>query len=273
MSNKIIKLIHCSDIHIRTFKYHDEYKEQFDKFLVSAKKELETIEYNEGRIVIVGDLVHQKITISNELITLASYFLNECSKLAPVILVAGNHDLLENNPDRLDSITPIVKLLDNPNIHYFKERGCYEDNNIVWCNYSIFEGNQRPDIEEARAKYGNDKTYLGLFHAPVIGATTDIGYELDHGANLEHFKGCNAVLLGDIHKRQVFEFEGIKAIFPSSMIQQNYGETVTKHGYTVWDVDTLKDRHVEIPSEAGFFQFKMNSLDDLDNGNYKLTNA
>ena len=266
-------LVHLSDIHIRTFKYHDEYKEQFDKFLISAKKDLEGLEYNEGRIVIVGDLVHQKITISNELITLASYFLNECAKLAPVILVAGNHDLLENNPDRMDSITPIVKLLNNPNINYFKERKCYEDNNIVWCNYSIFEGNQRPDIEEAIEKYGDDKTYLGLFHAPIIGAKTDIGYEFDHGANLEHFKGCDAVLCGDIYLRQVFNFEGIKVIMPSSMIQQNYGEKVNGHGYTVWDVDTLDDRHVEIPSEAGFFQFKMNSLDDLDSKNYKLTNA
>ena len=30
------------------------------------------------------------------------------------ILIAGNHDLLENNKDRLDSLTPIVDLL-NPN--------------------------------------------------------------------------------------------------------------------------------------------------------------
>jgi len=115
----IKKCIHTADIHIKTFKHHDEYRVQFDKFFDNIKLELSDVEYNEARIVIVGDLVHQKITVSNELTRLLSYFLNGCAKLAPVVLVAGNHDLLENNPDRLDSITPIVELLDNENIVYY----------------------------------------------------------------------------------------------------------------------------------------------------------
>lgn len=36
---------------------------------------------------------------------------------------------------------------------------------------------------------------------------------------------------------------------PSSLIQQNHGETIDGHGYTVWDMNTCKHEHVEIPNE------------------------
>ena len=30
----------------------------------------------------------------------------------------------------------------------------------------------------------------------------------------------------------------IKIVMPSSLIQQNFGENVTKHGFLLWDVET-----------------------------------
>lgn len=202
----IKKIIHCSDIHIRTYRMHEEYKEVFEKFISELKDFSSDYEYDEIRIVIVGDLVHQKITISNELLLLSTWFLKELLNIAPVVLVAGNHDLLENNKDRLDSLTPMVDLIDNPNLKFYKESKCYQDDNIVWCNYSIFEGSKRPDIEGARFdNEGMDLTYIGLFHAPLQGATTDIGYEFDDSyTNLSHFEGCDMVMCGDIHKRSCF---------------------------------------------------------------------
>jgi hypothetical protein len=87
----------------------------------------------------------------------------------------------------------------------------------VWCNYSIFEGNERPDIEEGRAKHGDDKTYIGLYHAPLVGASTDIGYEFNEGNSLEIFDGCDMVLLGDIHKRSCFYLDEFKEIDESEL--------------------------------------------------------
>jgi hypothetical protein len=104
----------------------------------------------------------------------------------------------------MDSITPMVQFLPDKEINYFKESKCYLDGNIVWCVYSIFEGNSRPNIEAARVQFGDDKTYIGLYHAPIINAKTDIGYEIDHGAALEEFEGCDLVMLGDIHRMQKF---------------------------------------------------------------------
>ena len=183
------KVIHLADIHIRTFRLHDEYKDVFKTLLKDVKELVEGLDRDEIRIVIAGDLVHQKIIISNEQLILGTWFLRALEQIAPVIIIAGNHDLLENNKDRMDSITPMVQFLPDENINYFKESKCYLDDNIVWCVYSIFEDNKRPDIEAARVEFGPDKTYIGLFHAPLINAKTDIGYEIDHGAELDIFEG------------------------------------------------------------------------------------
>jgi hypothetical protein len=42
--------------------------------------------------------------------------------------------------------------------------------------------------------------HIGLYHAALLNAKTDIGYEIDHGAGLEIFDGCDIAMLGDIHK-------------------------------------------------------------------------
>jgi DNA repair exonuclease SbcCD nuclease subunit len=39
---------------------------------------------------------------------LGAWFL-KLEEIAPVVLIAGNHDLLENNKDRMDSLTPMVQ--------------------------------------------------------------------------------------------------------------------------------------------------------------------
>lgn len=276
------KIIHIADVHIRTYRMHDEYKEIFEQFIKEIKDYCKDYEYDEVRIAIVGDLVHQKITISNELLLLGTWFLKQLLEVAPVILVAGNHDLLENNKDRLDSLSPMVELIDNPNLKYYKESRCYADDGIVWCNYSIFEDNARPDIDSFKqtgvmTKDGfqptKNHTYIGLYHAPLVGATTDIGYEFSEGTSLEHFEGCDMVLLGDIHKRQAFDYKGIPIVYPSSLIQQNFGESVNKHGYLIWDVESRTYIEKDIQTRYGFYQFKVKSVDDIENNKEVLTNG
>lgn len=265
-------VIHLADIHIRTFRLHDEYKVVFKKLISDIKELVKDFERDEVRIVVAGDLVHQKIIISNEQLILGAWFLKTLEEIAPVIIIAGNHDLLENNKDRMDSITPMVQFLPTNDINYFKESKCYLDGNIVWCVYSIFENNERPDIESARKEFGSDKTYIGLFHGPIINAKTDIGYVIEHGAELEIFDGCDVVMLGDIHKRNYFNYKGIKIAYPSSLIQQNFGENITKHGFLLWDIEKRDFIEYDVENPYPLYQFKITSLDDLELGKEKLVN-
>ncbi len=251
---------------------HDEYKEVFQTLMKDINEQIEGFEREEIRIVVAGDIVHQKIVISNEQLMLGTWFLKKLESIAPVIIIAGNHDLLENNKDRMDSITPMVRFLPDANINYFKESKCYLDGNVVWCVYSIFEENATPPIKDARLEFGDDKTYIGLFHGPLVGSSTDIGYEIEHGYEMEIFEGCDIVMCGDIHKRQQITYKGIPIVMPSSLIQQNFGETVSNHGFLIWDVESKTFTEHNVENKYPYYQFKISSIEDLENGTERLTN-
>ena len=136
----IERIVHFSDLHIRLFKDHDQYRH----VLKQAFKEWGTIAPD--RIVFTGDLVHSKNQMTPELIEFVAWVLTECSKIAKTIVIIGNHDFLENNVTRLDALTPIIDSLQNENIVYYKNRGVYEDQNINWCVYSLMDHNIPPEV-------------------------------------------------------------------------------------------------------------------------------
>lgn len=277
MSKDVKIVFHLADIHLRTYRMHKEYGEIFKKTLRKIKELSKGYDREEVRIVIAGDYVHQKITISNELLVLGTWFLKRLEKIAPIVLIAGNHDLLENNKDRMDSLTPMVQLLDELDIRYYKKSECILDNNIVWCIYSVFENNSRPNIEESKEMFGQDKKYIGLFHAPINGSSTDIGYVFQNNQSLSDFEGCDLVMCGDIHKRQALNYQSkdkvVPVVYSGSLIQQNYGESINKHGFLVWDIENGNFEEHDIENEYGFYQFKISSIDDIENNSEILTNG
>ena len=257
----IKRIIHFSDLHIRLFKDHDLYR----SILQTALKEWETLQPD--RIVFTGDLVHSKNQMTPELVEFVAWVLSECAKIAKTVVIIGNHDFLENNNTRLDALTPIIDSLKNDQITYLKNRGVYEDENVNWCVYSLMEHNIPPDIQKS------DKKNIGLFHGPIQGLYTDVGYKFEDGFDADKFSGCDLVLCGDIHKRQVFDIPGKKkAYMIGSTIQQNFGESIGKHGYGVYDITTDEYDFVDLPNPKPFLAFRINSIDDLVDGTEKLTN-
>jgi DNA repair exonuclease SbcCD nuclease subunit len=219
------------------------------------------------RIVFTGDLVHSKNQLTPELIEIVSWVLTECSKIAKTILIPGNHDFLVNNLDRLDALSPIIDSLNNNNIVYYKDRGVYEDENVSWCVYSQYQGNIPPDLNVATG------IKVGLFHGPIQGMTTDLGYDFgDHAYDIEKFNGLDVVLCGDIHKRQEFKFKTGRGYMIGSTISQNYGESVTKHGYGIYDVETKEYNYVDLHNPKPFLKFSIKSFEDIVNGTELLKN-
>lgn len=68
----------------------------------------------------------------------------------------------------------------------------------------------------------------------------------------------------------------IKKIIPiayaSSLIQQDFGENVNKHGYLLWDVESKTFTEHDVDNKYSFFQFKIKSIEDLENDEEKLLN-
>jgi len=194
----IKKLVHFSDLHVRLFKDHELYRgvliDMFNQFKEIAP----------DRIVFTGDLVHSKNQMTPELIEFVAWTLTECSKIAKTIVIIGNHDYLENNDSRLDALTPVIDSLKNDNIVYLKNRGVYEDENINWCIYSLVQHNIPPEIPQ------NGKVNIGLFHGPINGLKTDLGYSFgEESFDSSKFNGLEITLCGDIHKRQIIYTESI----------------------------------------------------------------
>ncbi len=258
----INKLVHFSDLHIRLFKDHELYK----SILIDMFKQWGDIAPD--RIVFTGDLVHSKNQMTPELIEMVAWVLTECSKIAKTIVIIGNHDFLENNTSRLDALTPIIESLNNENIIYYKDTGVYQDQNIDWVVYSLYDHNLPPEIDST-----SNNTKIGLFHGPVVGLSTDVGYKFEEGFDTHRFMGCDLVLCGDIHKRQIFDIPNKKkAYMVGSTIQQNFGETVKNHGFGIYDVTTDKYEFVDLENPKPFLVFKINDYSVIESGTEVLKN-
>jgi DNA repair exonuclease SbcCD ATPase subunit/DNA repair exonuclease SbcCD nuclease subunit len=241
----INKIYHLADLHIRNLQRHKEYKEVFKKFL----KQVEDDKIQDSIIYLAGDIAHAKTEMSPELIREISWFLTECSKLRETFLITGNHDCNLNNNHRLDVLTPIIDNLNNPHIHYLRDTGVYNYNNITFVVYSILDKKENWPL--AKDIEGENK--ICLFHGPVNKAQTDIGYVVSSNSfTVDMFEGFDMAMLGDIHKRQTFGEGWEHVAYAGSMVQQNHGEMLENHGYLLWDVPTRTFTEHHLHNDYGF---------------------
>jgi hypothetical protein len=65
----------------------------------------------------------------------------------------------------------------------------------------------------------------------------------------------------------------IPIIQVGSTIQQNYGESIKKHGFGIYDV--VKDEYsfVDLDNPKPFLKFEINSYEDIIDGKEKLING
>jgi len=274
---KIKLIIHCADIHIRLNSRMEEYIYALENFLEKCKKICDNYEKEEVRIVICGDLLHSKNQISPNLITMTSYFLRQLEEIATVIVIAGNHDLIVENKEKTDSITAIFDTADFQNCKFLDamldyKSGCAVDENVVWCLYSIYEDFMRPTtIEETREANPNAR-FIGLFHGQIVGSTLNNGYVSDSGLDGSAFEGCDCVMAGHLHKRQILKCGDTEVIYPGSLIQQSYGETISQHGFAVWNLEDMSYKFIDIENDYGLYDIEVNSIDDVDEDKEKLIN-
>lgn len=273
----VTKIIACADIHIRNLRRMDEYEEQLTKFINECKTIVKTNGKANTRIAIAGDIFQNYIEISAEGYVFATWFFKELDKICKTVIIAGNHDINSNNLARLDPLSVIFSNDTFKNCIYLDkelnyESGCYIDDNITWAVYSIFDNFARPNIEEARISNPNNKV-VGLFHGMVQGSKTDTNYIVENGVPASVFDGTDFTIMGHIHKRQTLEYHGIPIEYCGSLIQQNHGENISNHGFSIWDVEKECSTIKNIANENfSFFTFAINFIDDLDNDTEEIIN-
>ncbi len=219
------RIWHSGDQHIffsKKFEAHQYVFTEFYKKIEERKPEL---------IVLTGDLIDSKTKISPEQFTLARNFLQNITNYCPVIIILGNHDVNLQNIDRLDSISPIVHSLYNETInpiHFFKNSGEYNLYDINWAVWSCFDFQKKPEIS-------GDNYTIGLYHGTVKNCISDNGFKLTEGIDIEEFKECNTVMLGDIHLKQTFRNNEI--VYSGSLIQTKISES-ENGSFVEWDFNS-----------------------------------
>jgi DNA repair exonuclease SbcCD ATPase subunit/predicted MPP superfamily phosphohydrolase len=256
----IDKIYHIADVHVRNMKRHTEYRQVFKRLYAYIKK----TKTANSLIYVAGDVVHAKTDMSPELVDLVSEFFSELAKLAPTIVIAGNHDCNLNNSSRMDALYPIIKAMQEPNLYYLRDTDVYEIADVHFNVMSVFD---KPSDFIAASSF-EAKYKIALHHGAVNNATTDLGASLVnlHVTN-DIFRGHDLVLLGDIHKYQFLNDDKTIA-YPGSLIQQSHGEGL-QHGILVWDLATKTSEFVKMENDYGYYTLEVvdgkltNWIDDI----------
>jgi DNA repair exonuclease SbcCD ATPase subunit len=248
-SDDIEIIYHLSDIHIRNdIGRHDEYKTIFDRLFSKIRREKKR-----SLIVVCGDIVHNKTVLRPECINLVKYFFHGLANISDVIVISGNHDCNINNRDSMNSLEPIIgSYFETTNkIYLLDDNEVYEYNNIAFGITNIYASKVTP------CKIKN-KVKVALYHGTIHGATVDNNFKITNN-NLfrrSDFGDYDYVMLGDIHK---YQFLKKNMAYSSSLVQQNYGETIENHGYIRWNVIKNKYKFHHVPNDYGFIIAKLNN--------------
>lgn len=269
------KIIHLADVHLMN---NLKYQQRQNIVINNTIKQISTID-DIKHIVLVGDLFHDFIKVSNESKALGGKFLNELSKFGKVIIIDGNHDInIKDKKGRLSTVKTVVDLLNNKNIIYFDTTGFYEVDDVVYAVWSHLD-KKNPWIEFPEHKKDKNKLYIDLFHDPVYNCKTATNqvFNDDKLVNTNLFKG-DLFLLGDIHNYQTFEKNNnILGCYPSSLYQTSFGETVYKHGFVTWNISDKKNiihtfNEVENPYSFINVYLKPEDSNEIDYDNLNLKN-
>ena len=255
--DKLEKVLHVADIHIRNYQRHKEYRKVFRQLY----KEVDALPKN-SIVYVGGDIVHSKTDISPELIKLTTEFLKNLADRRHTIVITGNHDANLNNSSRLDSLSPMIESLAHPQLHYLKDSAVHEIAGTHFVVFSIFDDPKT----FIRAKSFEAKTKVALFHGALDMSYTDAGYKVESDdLKISMFDGYDMVMLGDIHKRQFYNKE--KTILQvGSLIQQNFGEAFDNHGCAIWDIDSRVASFKNFKNIHGFYtiEVKDGKLPNID---------
>ena len=266
-------IFHLSDLHIRngdnTYSRYEEYKEVFKNTIASIKKQIEVLElfFDNFIIVITGDIFHNKSVIGNYGLIMYRKFIQALSDVGRTYIISGNHDYDQsdiNKPSLVYSTTFAI-----PNVFVLNTTTSFIIDDIGISFVSIDEtldnyrnSGRLQDLPPFPTISGNVRYKLALFHGSFAAAKLYNGKTVEDTFNpypLEWVSDFDYVLLGDIHKRQVFSYKN-KTIcgYAGSLIQQNFGEDIVNHGYLIWDLYNKDIKKVNVYNDKGFINIREN---------------
>jgi len=273
----IINLIHISDIHFTMRNKYEHYDNVFGHFINYITKNYKK---QDSVIIITGDLFNEKNKLDSNIVLFSKNKIYQLSQLFTTFIICGNHDFIQQNRTIPDTISSVFFDSKNYNymydkehdIYYLKDTGYYIFNNIGFGVLSVFDlhdhssSGLKSNIEfpngEAIHEFYKDQPHysIALLHTTVKNSMIQSheGYErfLDSYENhidVNDIKNYNFILLGDIHKQQFINNAG----YPSSLVQQNFGEDPLDHGFIEWNLKDSSYKFIRVRSDFAMIKCHM----------------
>ena len=280
-------IFHLSDLHIRNGDKlscrYDEYKSVFDNTIISIKEQILKNNFNNDEfiIIITGDIYHNKNIISNYGLSLYKSFIQELVKINKVYIIHGNHDFVQSELNHPTLVSSSSFNIDNLTI--LDKTTTFNINDIGFSYVSIHDtldisrnSGRIQDLPKFPDIIGDVKYKIALFHGLFAYAKLYNGQEVREEYKpypLEWVQDFDYVLLGDIHKRQVFNYKKRTICgYSGSLIQQSFGENILDHGYLIWDLENKKIEEINVYNNIGYINIKSNENDEIlirHNGKYE----
>jgi DNA repair exonuclease SbcCD ATPase subunit len=240
---KIRKVIQIADIHIR--KNGNRY-EEYEKVFEELYKELEKNK-EDALIVVCGDVYHEPMT--SEANSMVKMLFVNMSKYCDIVVFFGNHDQVSRtNPDLKDSLTSSLENIKTEKSLYMLEKtGTYIYENLAFGYTNIYDKSAYVIAEDV-----NKKIKIALWHGTLNGSKTSLNQTLENSKfNSESFKDYEYGFFGDIHLQQ--SLNKCKTFWYSgSIIQQDHGESIDKHGIMIHDLIKKTSKHIELYNKYCF---------------------
>ena len=277
-------IFHLSDLHIRngdnTFSRYEEYRQVFGETIVSLNSNIADLKlsFNDFIIVITGDIFHNKNVIGNYGLFIYREFIQSLSKIGRLYIISGNHDYDQSDPNKPSLV--YSSTFDIPNVFVLNTSTSFVIDDVGFSFVSInntldkYRNSGRIQDLPAFPIIAEPVKYkVALFHGTFASAKLYNGKSIEETFNpypLEWVKEFDYVLLGDIHKRQVFTYKK-KTIcgYSGSLIQQNFGEDIINHGYLIWNLGSSEASEINVYNDIGY----INIVEDVSNNILIRTNG
>jgi DNA repair exonuclease SbcCD nuclease subunit len=264
MPEKYDKIILISDIHYGIHASNIEWKENIDSYFTNFFFPLLKRE-NTGKtcVIILGDYFDNRQSLNIDVMISAINTISEMTKIVPVYMIVGNHDLYQKSGLEKHSLIclkriPNLVIVDSDTPYVINTENDKKITLISWIGDHV---NETAVIN----KYKKNSDIL-LMHAELCGMSYDNGREIAEGAIVKLGKNCK-LYAGHIHKRQVSKSGAMTYVgSPYHLTRSDIGNT--KGVYILEDHDDgLVERFVENTFSPKYVKVYM-SVDK--NGNWEI---
>jgi DNA repair exonuclease SbcCD nuclease subunit len=232
------------------FKVHKEYFEDF--LLPLVQKELT----GDDIIVHCGDLFDNRSVVPINILNYAQDLLEKLSKICPVHILIGNHDLYTKATNEVNTVK-LYKYI--PNITVYEQ-----PTKIEFCGKSIlmlpWVEKKSDQIEQLKKFSGSDYLFC---HSDLNGAKmhlTSVAHKNPDKIDVEEFSGYKNVYSGHIHILQVTK----NFTFVGNNFEMDRNDLGNQKGIFILDVIEESERFIKNEISPRYKKVYIRTQEDID---------